>query len=398
MTTRPPQLKPKVKPLQSRARRVHLVMRDGTTVDGGIYMTDAQALAPYLGSRPSGWVNVVDAVWLNEGERHNHAVIQADHILMAIAQNDDAAVQITADGASPRPVDIKLEDDARVRGSLVLQERQRMSDFLTACGKFLPLVGATRVPGGAPLGDIALNAGCVRAVRDAKLFAPGTMTSGPDGTIEWADAQRAASEDSADATVNREIVRSLAGAFAVVTPARTPNRRTGERSRMPVPESASVPRDPSLSFGDAARAAKLSRHWLVLIAAAAQLRPPDPRTIPDPATVGAIWGSIAARNEMAEAELALHVASAYHLDIANLDEVTAEAVALVPEATARRLGVIPLRISGDEILIAVSDPDSLTIEEELASVTKLSVRLAVATPNDIFGAIEWHYGAAAGAE
>ncbi|MDA1080194.1 MAG: hypothetical protein O2973_00745 [Gemmatimonadetes bacterium] len=311
MSAPPPQLRPKLKPIQSRARRVHIVMRDGTVLDGGIYMTDAQALAPYLGSRPSGWINIVDAVWLTEGERHSHAVIQADHILIACGVSGDAEVQLASDTSIPRPVDIKIEDGTRVQGSLVLQERQRMSDFLAACGKFLPLVGATCLPDGEALGDITLNAGCVRAVRDAKMFAPGTMTSGPDGTIEWADVQRAADAgDSGDLPVNREMVRSLAGAFEVITPARTPNRRAGEAPRQPITEATTKPRDPNLSFGDAARAAKLSRHWLVLIAAAAQLKPPDARTIPDPLTLGEIWAGITAKNEMAEAELALHVASA----------------------------------------------------------------------------------------
>ena len=375
-------------------------MRDETILDGGIYMTDAQALAPYLGSRPNGWINIVDAVWLTEGERHSHAVIQADHILMASVVSGDAAVQLTTDTSTPRPVDIKLEDGTRVQGSLVLQERQRMSDFLAACGKFLPLVGATPVPDGEALGDIALNAGCVRAVRDAKMFAPGTMTSGPDGTIEWADAQGVATVgDQGELPVHRETIRSLAGAFEVITPARTPNRRAGEAPRQPVTGAITNPRDPSLSFADGARAGKLSRHWLVLIAAAAKLKPLDPRSIPDSLRLDEIWAGITARNEMAEAELALHVASAYHLDIARLDEATAEAVAAVPEEVVRRLGVLPLRIVGDELVVAVSDPDTLAVEEELASAAKRKVRLSIATPNDIRGAIEWHYRASAtGAE
>lgn len=67
----------------------------------------------------------------------------------------------------------------------------------------------------------------------------------------------------------------------------------------------------------------------------------------------------------------------------------------MPEDVARRLGVLPVRIIGDELLVAVSDPDTLMVEEELASTAMRKVRLAVATPNDIRGAIEWYYGASA---
>src|ERR1039457_6609441 len=94
--------------IQSRPRRARIVLRDGEIVDGGIFLNEGQALAPYLGSRKGGWVNIINAKWEAEDETHSHAVLQADHILMATSIDGDIPVYGSTAGAAMRDVDMTL--------------------------------------------------------------------------------------------------------------------------------------------------------------------------------------------------------------------------------------------------------------------------------------------------
>lgn len=380
------------RPVQSRPRKVHIILRDGDVVDGGLYLTDSQALAPYLGTRKNGWVNVVNAVWRREGEVHRHAVLQTEHIVIASAPDRDYPVQPESQTGVPRSVDILLHDGTRVQGNLFLAERQRLSDFLSTCGAFLPLLAARRVHDGDPLGDVAVNGGCVKAVRDAKVFGAG---EGAGASGEWGQ-QRPTPEKPIDVTrpLNRELVRRLTGDFEVITPGRENDRRVGEIP-LPTPPagSASVHQqgDSGLSAADRKRAEVLGTHWLVRLAAENRLAPPDPRTLSDTPSLVDLWRSVAAANEIAEGELSIIVASTHGIHVADLNGVMPEALAEIPEKIAKRLGVLPLTVKDGFLTVAVSEPDSFEIEQQLRFLTKLRLRREVGTPADIRGAIDWHY-------
>jgi hypothetical protein len=148
---------------------------------------------------------------------------------------------------------------------------------------------------------------------------------------------------------------------------------------------------PPLSPAEQERAARVARHWLVLLCAGAKLLPPDPGALTDPPQLEQIWRGIATANDMAEAELTVLVAEAFHLDVADLNECTPEAIAVVPDKIAVRLGILPLKVDGKVLTIAVSDPTSLDIEQQLEFVTKLTLHMVLASPADIHVAIEWHY-------
>ncbi len=222
---------PNAKPIQSRPRGVHVHLRDGDIVDGGIYLTNGQALAPYLASRKSGWLNMVDAVWLREGELHSHAVLQTDRVQIAWSSNRDFPVIPAVQNVVPRPVDILLEDGMRIRGNLQIGEKQRMSDYLAGCGSFFALLDASRVQDGDPLGDIAVNSDCVKAVRDAKVVVPAAPAAVDRSREGWTDARRTppiGSDVLPQSSVQR--VRLGGGEVDVVTP-RYPNDRRGSGSR-----------------------------------------------------------------------------------------------------------------------------------------------------------------------
>jgi hypothetical protein len=385
---------PKRPPAQTRPRRVHLILRDGVAIDCGIYLTDGQFLAPYLGSRKGGWVNIVNAVWRNESETHHHAVLQSDHILIASGAEADVPVYFATTGAVPRDVDIALEDGRRVQGQLHLAEKQRMSDYLSGCGKFMPVIGAKLVPADTLLGDIALNSGCVKAVRDAKVFA-GEAPSPAEAQAQWGGIRRSLSMQM---PVNRDVINTTDASFEVLTPGRVPDRRVSQAtpyvspptqqppSRIPVVDEA------SFTAAERERAERLARHWLVQVAESAGLAAPDPRPLSDTPTLEDVWRGIAQRNDMADVELAIQVAQAYRLEFANLEEVSPDALRIVPEKVARRYGFIPVKIEDKTLTIAISDPTSHEIEQQLGFLTKLNPRLVVAAPSDIRSAVDWHYG------
>lgn len=372
---------PYQRPVQSRPRAVHIVLRDGDTVDGGIYLTDGQALAAYLGTRKNGWVNVVDATWGLEGERHKHAVLHTDHILLASPTNKDYPVFAATQGGSPRGVDVLLSDGTRLRGSLVLGAWQRLSDYLAGAGGFLAVLETTRVQDGTRLGDIALNSAAVKAVRDSKVFADGPEAPPP--------------------RTSTERIKRPSGAIEVVTPEHPGDRRrstvTPVAPRTPVAptpfvaQPTVVPPAVALTPAEQQRAAALARHWLSQLAAEAHFTPVDVRTLSGVPTIEEIWHALALANDMADVELAVFIATSYKLELADLDHVTPDAIKAIPAKLARKLGVLPISIDGRVLTIAVSDPESLEIEQQLQFATRHDLRRVIATPADIRGAIEWYY-------
>lgn len=179
-------------------RAIRLQLRDGDWVVGGVYLTDGQALAPYVGSRKGGWLNVVQARWASEGVLHPHAVVQADDVVWARSTDPQIRVAPISATAVPREVDILLEDGSRLIGSIQVMAKQRLSDFLSSCGGFLPVIGAARPHGGDSYGDIALNARCVKAVRDGRMQAWDADADAP-GRAEWGGLRQPIAFDPTEA-------------------------------------------------------------------------------------------------------------------------------------------------------------------------------------------------------
>jgi len=269
-----------------------------------------------------------------------------------------------------------------------------LSDYLCSCGRFLPVLDATRLPSGDKLGDIALNGACVKAVRDARAFASGTMLSAAEEKAEWGGMLRTSSQGQAP--VNREVLQRASRQVEVFTPGRIPDRRTGKQyagpgQRQPPPYVVASGAG-ELTPQERALADQLAHHWLVTLGAAVEMLPPDPRELGQSASLEEIWRGFAKRNDIAEADLAVRVASAFKLDVANLDDANAEALRIVPEKLAKKLGVLPLKVDDNVLTVAVSDPGSMEIEQQLGFVTKLVLRFVVAPPAEIRAALVWHYG------
>lgn len=69
----------------------------------------------------------------------------------------------------------------------------------------------------------------------------------------------------------------------------------------------------------------------------------------------------------------------------------AEALKLIPEVLARRYKILPLRIEGKNILVAMSDPSDILAMEAVAQQSKKSVKPVLASAKEIREAIDFNY-------
>jgi general secretion pathway protein E len=74
-------------------------------------------------------------------------------------------------------------------------------------------------------------------------------------------------------------------------------------------------------------------------------------------------------------------------------QVQPEALRLIPEEMARKYEVIPLRIEGDALVVAMSHPQNLYILDDIQALTRMRIRPLRAALMDVRGAINLHYRA-----
>ena len=139
-------------------------------------------------------------------------------------------------------------------------------------------------------------------------------------------------------------------------------------------------------------AARVSRHWLSLVADRFGLSSADARKLKANYTTEDIWEGIAQANEMTLDELAVHVATTFRVPVAHLDKVSPYAVSVLDEKVARQYLVVPVRNDGGKLIVACSDPTDLEMEQALRFATRRTVEFEVAPPKAIRGAIDWWYG------
>jgi type II secretory ATPase GspE/PulE/Tfp pilus assembly ATPase PilB-like protein/8-oxo-dGTP pyrophosphatase MutT (NUDIX family) len=85
------------------------------------------------------------------------------------------------------------------------------------------------------------------------------------------------------------------------------------------------------------------------------------------------------------------LANRYKLPVANLDAVSAQAVAIVPERWARRFHIVPLSATEQELVVATADPTDMDCERTLGFATGRNVRFALAESSAIARRIEEVY-------
>ena len=105
-----------------------------------------------------------------------------------------------------------------------------------------------------------------------------------------------------------------------------------------------------------------------------------------------IWDVVTAKQLLDDRALASLVARHFHLPIANLNDVSSQALELIPERWARRFGVLPLTIDDDALIVATSNPCDVDCERALAFAAARPVRFAMASPAEIAARLDAAYG------
>lgn len=153
-------------------KRLHLVMRDGSLLEGLIHTAEDMSLVTFLGSRKGGWMNLMDARRPRLQEPPGHLIVQTDLVVIATAPDHNLnAVNQAGTGQGEREVELHLIGGKRLRGIMYLASMQRMSDYLHQCGKFAGLSRAVLLPEHADLGEVAVNTSAIATVAEAKTEA-----------------------------------------------------------------------------------------------------------------------------------------------------------------------------------------------------------------------------------
>lgn len=150
-------------------KRLHLIMRDTTMLDGEIFIGDDAPLVQFLANRKGGWMNMVRARRPKLNENPGHIIIQTDHIVLASAPEGNVLVLgAQAHGVGERAVDIVLVGGTTVKGILPLAPQQRMSDYLSSSGRFIGVKAASLASDGRELGDVVIHSSAITMLRETR--------------------------------------------------------------------------------------------------------------------------------------------------------------------------------------------------------------------------------------
>lgn len=160
---------PNTRARTQESKRLHVVMRDGSLLEGMIHIAEDMSLVNFLGSRKGGWMNMVDARRPKLAETPGHLIVQTDLVVIVTAPDGNVqAVSQTGAGQGERLVDLHLIGGKRLRGTMFLAPMQRMSDYLHQCGKFAGLTKATLLPENTELGDVAVNTSAITTASEGR--------------------------------------------------------------------------------------------------------------------------------------------------------------------------------------------------------------------------------------
>jgi len=139
-------------------------------------------------------------------------------------------------------------------------------------------------------------------------------------------------------------------------------------------------------------------HWLqntlqrAGVAGADQLRIAPGTPLPE------AWADVERALVLSESDVAQHVASRFHLRLADLGEASPAVVKLVPETVVRKHRLLPLREDDREIVVATADPTDLEAEQAIAFASGRQVLFEIAPPSVIDAHIERRYAPGAAVE
>lgn len=94
------------------------------------------------------------------------------------------------------------------------------------------------------------------------------------------------------------------------------------------------------------------------------------------------------------------LAKQFNLNFINLKDTTiaSNVINTIPETIARKHNAIPIAIDGNSMTVATADPLDVLTVDDMTRISRLRVKIVVATEADILRAIDRHYLAASGIE
>jgi type II secretory ATPase GspE/PulE/Tfp pilus assembly ATPase PilB-like protein/8-oxo-dGTP pyrophosphatase MutT (NUDIX family) len=106
---------------------------------------------------------------------------------------------------------------------------------------------------------------------------------------------------------------------------------------------------------------------------------------------GSLWDAVVGRGLIGESELITEIARHFRLAIADLTNISAQALELIPERWARRFGVLPLTLDDNVLVIATANPCDVDCERALAFAAGRAVRFVIAPIDEIAARLDDAY-------
>jgi type II secretory ATPase GspE/PulE/Tfp pilus assembly ATPase PilB-like protein/ActR/RegA family two-component response regulator len=138
-------------------------------------------------------------------------------------------------------------------------------------------------------------------------------------------------------------------------------------------------------------ATNVRQHWIVDIARKAQLANSELLNIAPGASTEEAWAKTSEVCRIREDELTRHVAEHFKLPVARLSAAESHALKLVPETTARRHKVVPLRQTDRQLVVATANPGDYEAEQAIGFVSSRIPIFEVASPTTLHAAIDIGY-------
>ncbi len=132
-------------------------------------------------------------------------------------------------------------------------------------------------------------------------------------------------------------------------------------------------------------------HWLVVAMERAQAGDASRSGLPTDKPVGKAWPWIADFLKITEDDVTAAVARAFHLELADLSVTQPEARALLPERHALRYGVLPIRCTDRELVVATAEPLDFDAEREIGFLSGRNTVFVMASPAAISEALQEQY-------
>ncbi|MEM7416261.1 MAG: ATPase, T2SS/T4P/T4SS family [Gemmatimonadota bacterium] len=136
-----------------------------------------------------------------------------------------------------------------------------------------------------------------------------------------------------------------------------------------------------------------SNHWLKDVAKHAGLDLDIARR-PDIAALRKAWPEVAQACRMGDLEFTQRVAGHFRIGVADAGTFDPQAVKLIPEAVARRYGILPISSTNTTIVIATSDPTNRSAHKEIVAHSARQPVFLMASPEMITPSLERAYAPA----